>query len=246
MLNGLFSFLSKYFSTDKKLIISIKNITGFYPKNIRIYKIALTHKTASAEIKEGVYDSNERLEFLGDAILSSVIADFLYKKFPYKDEGFLTKLRSRIVSRENLNKVSTKFGLHQMIDFHFHHKNIVAKSMNGDALEAFIGAVYLDRGFNVCKDFIINQIMKNHVDLDSLEKNDKDFKSQLVEWTQSRKSKFEYKVIAEHGKAFEKYYEIQLYINDEPQTIGKGKNKKTAEQAAAEAFLNNENISKSK
>lgn len=237
MLVGVKAFWGQYISADKKLITSIKNITGFYPKNIRIYKVALTHKTASAEIKQGVYDSNERLEFLGDAILGGVVADFLYKKFPFKDEGFLTKLRSRIVSRENLNKVSMKFGLNEMIDFHFHHSHIVAKSMNGDALEAFIGAIYLDRGFETCKQFIIHQIIKNHIDLDLLETTDKDYKSQLVEWTQKNRKKFEYKVIAEHGKAFEKYYDVQLFIDNEPQTLGNGKNKKTAEQAAAEAFL---------
>ena len=234
---GVKAFLGQYISPDKKLITSIKNITGFFPHNLRIYKIALTHKTASAEIKEGVYDSNERLEFLGDAILGGVIADFLYKKFPFKDEGFLTKLRSRIVSRENLNKVSIKFGLNEMIDYHFQNRNIIAKSMNGDALEAFIGAIYLDRGFETCKQFIIHQIIKNHIDLDLLEVTDKDFKSQLVEWTQRHKKKFEYKVIAEHGKAYDKYYDVQLFIDEEPQTIGKGKNKKSAEQAAAEAFL---------
>jgi ribonuclease-3 len=237
MMVGVKAFLGQYISPDKKLITSIKNITGFFPHNLRIYKIALTHKTASAEIKEGVYDSNERLEFLGDAILGGVIADFLYKKFPFKDEGFLTKLRSRIVSRENLNKVSIKFGLNEMIDYHFQNRNIIAKSMNGDALEAFIGAIYLDRGFETCKQFIIHQIIKNHIDLDLLEVTDKDFKSQLVEWTQRHKKKFEYKVIAEHGKAYDKYYDVQLFIDEEPQTIGKGKNKKSAEQAAAEAFL---------
>jgi ribonuclease-3 len=237
MMVGVKAFLGQYISPDKKLITSIKNITGFFPHNLRIYKIALTHKTASAEIKEGVYDSNERLEFLGDAILGGVIADFLYKKFPFKDEGFLTKLRSRIVSRENLNKVSIKFGLNEMIDYHFQNRNIVAKSMNGDALEAFIGAIYLDRGFETCKQFIIHQIIKNHIDLDLLEVTDKDFKSQLVEWTQRHKKKFEYKVIAEHGKAYDKYYDVQLFIDEEPQIIGKGKNKKSAEQAAAEAFL---------
>jgi ribonuclease-3 len=130
-----------------------------------------------------------------------------------------------------------KFGLNEMIDYHFHHKQIIAKSMNGDALEAFIGAIYLDRGFETCKQFIIHQIIKNHIDLDMLETTDKDYKSQLVEWTQKRKKNFEYKVIAEHGKAFDKFYDVQLFIDDEPQTVGKAKNKKTAEQAAAEAFL---------
>ena len=236
MVSGVKAFLGQYISPDKKLINSIKNISGFYPQNLRIYKVALTHKTASAEIRQGVFDSNERLEFLGDAILGGVVADFLYKKFPFKDEGFLTKLRSRIVSRENLNKVSMKFGLNEMIDFHFHSSH-VAKSMNGDALEAFIGAVYLDRGFETCKQFIIQKIIKIHIDLDLLETTDKDFKSQLVEWTQSRKIKFEYKVIAEHGKGYEKYYDVELFIDNVAKTRGKGKNKKTAEQEAAEAFL---------
>jgi ribonuclease-3 len=221
---------------DRKFITSIKNITGFYPSKIRVYKVALTHKTASTEIKQGVFDSNERLEFLGDAILGSVIADFLYKKFPFKDEGFLTKMRSRIVSRESLNKLSVKFGLHELVEFQFKY-NTVAKSMNGDALEAFIGAVYIDKGFETCRKFIIEKIINNHLDIDELETNDTDFKSQMVEWSQKNKKKVEYIITAEHGKGYDKYYEVQLVINGEIKTKGKGKNKKTAEKAAAEVFL---------
>lgn len=221
---------------DRKLITSIRNITGFYPKNIRLYRIALTHKTASTEIKQGVYDSNERLEFLGDAIISSATADFLYKKFPFKDEGFLTKMRAKIVSRESLNKVSMKFGLHELVEFQFHNKN-VSKSLNGDALEAFIGALYLDRGFQASKEFVIDKIIKLHLDIDELESVDNDFKSRMVEWSQKNKKKVVYEVLAEHGKGFDKYYEVALMIDDETVSTGKGKNKKTAEKAAAEMFL---------
>jgi len=236
MVKSVTSFVRQYFSSDKKFIGALKNITGFVPSNIKVYKTALTHKTASSEIKEGVYDSNERLEFLGDAILGAVVAEFLYKKFPFKDEGFLTKLRSRIVSRESLNKVSQKFGLNSMIEFHFHSERI-AKSMHGDALEAFIGAIYIDRGYEVCKQFIINKIIKNHIDLDELETTDKDFKSQLVAWTQKHRKNLEYIVLSETGRGHDKYYVVQLHINGEALSKGNGKNKKSAEQAAAELFL---------
>lgn len=222
--------------TDRRIIRSIKNITGHYPRNLRLYKIALTHKTASSEIKQGVYDSNERLEFLGDAIVSSATADFLYKKFPFKDEGFLTKMRAKIVSRESLNKVSIKFGLHELLEFQLHHNNI-AKSMNGDALEAFIGALYLDRGFNISKEFVIEKIIKLHLDIDELENVDNDFKSRIVEWSQKNRKTVIYNVVGEHGKGFDKYYEVELIVDGESKTLGKGKNKKTAEKAAAEAFL---------
>ena len=160
------SFLSHLFSSDKKLLRSLENILGFFPSNTNLYKSALRHKSAAREIKNGVKDSNERLEYLGDAILGAVVADYVFKKFPYKDEGFLTEMRSKIVSRDNLNKLSRKLGLDALIINN--PDNAVNRSMHGDAFEALIGAIYLDKGYRCAKKFVIGRIISHYLDIDSL------------------------------------------------------------------------------
>ena len=131
----IFRFLSNYFSSDKKLFLSFKNLLGFYPSNLSIYKQCVRHRSASVNIKEGADNSNERLEFLGDAILGAVVAHYLFRKFPFKDEGYLTKIRSRIVSRQNLNNLSRKLGLSNMVEVK-RDQELIYKSAAGDALEA--------------------------------------------------------------------------------------------------------------
>ena len=133
-----------FLSEDKQLFVALKNIFGYYPGNIFLYKLAFRHKSQAIELNNGNRVSNERLEYLGDAILSAVVADHLFKMFPYKDEGFLTEMRSRIVSRVQLNKLSQKMGI-----------NNVYRSMKGDAFEALIGAIYLDKGYNFTRQIII-------------------------------------------------------------------------------------------
>ncbi|MCK4747145.1 MAG: ribonuclease III, partial [Bacteroidales bacterium] len=141
---------------------------GFLPGNRRLYEIAFIHKSASTTCRNGYTINNERLEYLGDAVLSSVIADFLFKKFPYKGEGFLTEMRSKIVCRTNLNKLSRKMGLEKLIESSPEIKS-TSKSMRGDAFEAFIGALYLDKGYDFAKRIIIKRIVNIHIDIDALE-----------------------------------------------------------------------------
>jgi ribonuclease III len=145
VLNSNLKPLRFYFSKEKQLYRAIKNIFGFYPENIFLYKLAVTHKS-QAETYNGVKISNERLEFLGDTVISTVVADYLFRIFPLKDEGFLTEMRSRIVSRVQLNKLSLKLGLDKLI-IHTTGTNSVFRSIKGDAFEAIIGAIYLDKGF---------------------------------------------------------------------------------------------------
>src|SRR5687768_15780284 len=168
---------------EKKLKSSLKNILGFPPQNLFLYEQAFRHNSVAKEIKDGVKDSNERLEFLGDAVLSIVIAEYLFKKFPYKDEGFLTKMRSKIVSREHLNQLSLKLGLNKFL-LQTNHPNIKFSSLHGDAFEALIGAVYLDKGFYCAQTFILNRILKFHVDVEKILLTEIDFKSKLIEWSQ--------------------------------------------------------------
>ena len=237
----LFKFLQHYFSADKKLFLSLRNILGFYPQNISLYKQCLRHRSASVAFKEGADNSNERLEFLGDAVLGASVAHFLFRKFPFKDEGFLTKIRSRIVSRTNLNSLSRKLGLFAMIEVRRENEQIY-KSAGGDALEAFIGAIYLDRGYKDAQDFVVNKLIKLHLDLDEILNTDKDYKSKLVEWSQKEKRAIRYEVAAEKGSGPGKYYIIDLYVDEIKQTTGNGNSKKLAEQHAAEKYLADKEI----
>ncbi len=232
----LFKFFQNYFSSDKKLFLSLKNILGFYPKNIRLYKQCLRHRSASVTLKDGADNSNERLEFLGDAVLGAAVAHYLFRKFPFKDEGFLTKIRSRIVSRANLNSLSRKLGLFDMMEVKRENEQIY-KSAGGDALEAFIGAVYLDRGYTAAQAFVIDKLIKLHLDLEEILNTDKDYKSKLVEWSQKEKRVIRYEVAAERGGGISKYYVIDLYVDEVKQTTGNGNSKKAAEQHAAEKYL---------
>lgn len=225
-----------YFSSDKKLYTSLRNMLGFYPRNIDLYKLAFRHKSAAQELKRGVKDSNERLEYLGDAILSAVIAHYLFQTFPYKDEGFLTKMRSRLVSRTQLNKLAMKLGVDQLIE-----SNVEGsprnKSISGDAFEALIGAIYLDRGYSVAQKFILNRIIKHHIDIDEVESTETDFKSKLIEWVQKEKKEVRFEVLEEIGQGHERQYLVEVVIDNKPQGRGQHFSKKKAEQQAAEETL---------
>ena len=152
---------------EKKFKASLKNILGISPKNLSLYNQAFRHNSVAKEIKEGVKDSNERLEYLGDAVLNTIIAIYLFKKFPYKDEGFLTKMRSKIVSRAHLNQLAVKLGLNKFLSQNT-DPSFKFSSMNGDAFEALIGAIYLDKGFTSTQNFILNRILKFHVDVEKI------------------------------------------------------------------------------
>lgn len=195
--------------------------------------MAFRHSSVAQHVKSGVSNSNERLEFLGDAVLGSVVAHFLFTKFPFRDEGFLTKMRSRIVSRQNINKLAVKMGVESFI-MKVNDARPGFKSMNGDALEAFIGAVYLDKGYKTAQAFVLNRIVKIHVDLEALEHTDTDYKSKMIEWSQKEKKPIRFELVGEEGKGHEKFYTVNLCIEGEVAGTGKGFSKKIAEQMASE------------
>lgn len=224
--------LKGYFSSDKKFIFSIRNIFGFCPENVSLYKLAFLHRSVAIE-SNGHKISNERLEYLGDAVLSSVVADYLFKKFPYKDEGFLTEMRSKIVSREQLNKLSRKLGLAQFIQSNQDSKNFF-RSMEGDAFEAFIGAVYLDRGYNFTKKIIIKRIINVHFDIDELVNFEANFKSKLIEWSQKEKKPIKFNVVTEVGSGTSKQYLVEIKVEDKACATGQDYSIKGAEKIAAE------------
>lgn len=182
------------------------------PENVFLYQLAFRHKSASNQIIKEFKVSNERLEYLGDAILSAVVADYLFKKFPTKSEGFLTEMRARIVSRASLNKLSQKLGLEQLLQYSRDSK-MRYKSLGGDAFEAFIGALYLDKGYKTSYKIIINRIIKYHIDLESLENTEVNFKSRLIEWSQKEKKQIDFDV-TESGENHNKMFVVLVRIEN--------------------------------
>src|SRR6056297_942634 len=196
-----------------------------YPGNLKVYQIAFTHKSASIVSDNHKFINNERLEFLGDAMLAAVIADYLFSYFPFKQEGFLTKMRSRIVSREQLNEIALNLGLQYHIVAQA--KMNGTKNIYGNALEAIIGAIYIDKGYNKTKKFILEKIIKGNINLYELIQNDSDYKSQIIEWAQ--KNHLDVKFIDEEIESTESYMQFFtsiIKVGDEVLGKGKGTSKK--------------------
>ncbi len=225
-----------YFSPHRIYVRKLKNLLGFVPDNVRLYQMAFRHKSVAVAIKEGAKNSNERLEFLGDAVLGSVVAELLFKKYPYKDEGFLTEMRSKIVSRVNLNQLSRKLGLNELIQYDARMISFPNKqgSLLGDAFEALIGAVYLDKGYQFTRSFLLNRIIKPHVDIQLLEMTETNFKSRLIEWCQHLGKEVHFTQIDNPEGESAKMFSIQAVVDKEVCGVGRDFNKKSAEKLAAE------------
>lgn len=218
---------------EKRFKSALKNVLGFSPGNLSLYIQAFRHNSIAKEIKEGIKDSNERLEYLGDSILGSVIADFLFRKFPYKDEGFLTKMRSKMVSRDHLNQLAVKLGLNKFISQNSDPR-LKFSSMNGDAFEALIGAIYLDKGFTFTQKFILNRILKFHVDVEKILETETDFKSKLIEWAQREKKEIQFRMVNEKGNGYDRQFTIAVAVRGEIISEVQHFSKKKAEQLSAE------------
>jgi ribonuclease III len=232
MVLSIFKGLKNYFSSDKEFIFSIRNVFGFFPGNVSLYKLAFLHRSVLVETN-GHKLSNERLEYLGDAVLSSIVADYLFKKFPYKDEGFLTEMRSKIVSRDQLNKLSRKLGLEKFIRFNHDSKNSF-RSMEGDAFEAFIGALYLDKGYNFTRKVFVNRILSVHFDIDELINVEVNYKSRLIEWSQKERKEVNFNVVTEVGSGSGKQYIVEVLVENHLAATGQDYSIKGAEKIAAE------------
>ena len=230
---SLLTFFRYRNKADRALACSIHNIFGFYPKNIELYKLAFTHKSMS--IKNSGYSiSNERLEFLGDAVLSTIVAQFLFKKYPTRQEGFMTEMRSKIVSRASLNKLSHKFGFENLINYARSNEQGKSKSMGGNAFEAFTGALFLDYGYEYAYKIMVNRVIRMHIDLEELEKNETNYKSKLLEWAQRQKRRVVFNQVAVKGAGYDRLYHIQVTIDDEEYGKAADHSIKGAEQLAAE------------
>ena len=228
----------KLFSSPRKEFYSyIKDLTGHSPLKFKLYDIAFIHKSASYVDKMGNVVNNERLEYLGDAVLGTIVEEYLYNRFPFKDEGFLTQLRSRDVNRSFLTQLTFKMGLNRYVVSNANSVN-ESSHLYGDLLEAFIGAIYLDSGYAVTKQFVIKKIFNQHVDIREMEKVDNNFKSQLIEWGQKIKQEVEFKTVnnSEHGS------EKMPFVSDacvEGKVMGRGEgySKKEAQQNAAQQAI---------
>lgn len=219
-------------ASDKKIVSAIRTIAGFTPKNLELYRLATLHSSVAKEGRNGFKESNERLEYLGDAILGAAVADFLFKKFPYKDEGFLTEIRSRIVNRESLNLLARKIGIGSIVQFD--QKNTqLQQVILGNTLEAIVGAVYLDKGYLNCKRFVITKLITPYFDLEELINSNSNFKSRLIEWGQREGKEVKFEIVSVQKGKLHKEFTAQVFVSGDPAGTGYGNSKKKAEQDAA-------------
>jgi len=229
-------FFSTLSSNDKTLRQSIRNITGITPINLDVYHMATQHRSIAKENRQGFRESNERLEYLGDAILGALIAEFLFKKYPFREEGFLTEMRSRIVNRDMLNEISKKMGIGEIVEYSGGGNNNIHrsyKSIYGDTLEALIGAIYLDHGYRKTRKFIFKKILGQYIDIDKIIHTDLNYKSKIIEWAHRNNKEIHFQITELSGKGHNRQFVAELVIGGEPFSKGTGYSKKKAEQDAA-------------
>ncbi|MCF8451085.1 MAG: ribonuclease III [Taibaiella sp.] len=220
-------------SPDKQLLLQLEHLVGFTPKHVAYYRLALMHRSKP----DDVTNSNERLEFLGDAVLGAIVAEYLFKKYPYQDEGYLTELRSRIVRRETMNNVAMRMGLNKLVQYNQNDRGLSRSHIFGNALEALIGAVYLDQGFTKTRNFILNQIIRAYIDLDTMESTDTNYKNQLLSWAQRNNKVLSFDTIDEKTEGTRKLFTVGIMIDSELVASGTGYNKKDAGQVAAKTAM---------
>jgi ribonuclease III len=231
------NLLNANFTGKRAFYSQLKAILGFRPGNRKLYELAFVHKSASIKLADGSLVNNERLEFLGDAILDAAISHYLFEMYDHQDEGFLTKIRSKIVNRDNLNALAEKVGIDRLLISNV-NQHMFGRNLYGNALEALIGAIYLDRGYRVTKKYLIRRVIHHHLDLKELEKTEIDFKSQVIEWAQKHKKEIHFSS-SDHFDAENKslHFSVKLFIDEQPVGSGEGLSKKEAEQHASEEAL---------
>ncbi len=234
LLKFIFKFYNYYISPDRDLAKRLRRLLGFIPSNLNLFKLAFYHKSTSTE-KLYAIQSNERLEYLGDAVLGTIVAEYLFKKYPNSDEGFLTKMRSKIVKRKSLNKIADKMGLDMLLS-EFNNTRL-SRSMLGNALEALVGAVYLERGYHGTKRYVVNRILRGYLDIHELETFDDNYKSQLLEWCQKNGQIVTYKMLAKYKFEKRDRFKVAVMIDGKKLATADDFNKKSAEQTASEKAM---------
>jgi len=226
----------KLFSSPRKeFYLFLRALFNITPKNLNLYETALIHRSVSKTDSRGNWVNNERLEYLGDAILGAVIAEFLYNRFPNMDEGFLTQMRSKLVNRSFLSELTFGIGLNYYIKS---NTNNMAENSHiyGDALEAIIGALYLDKGYQLTRQFIIRKLLLQYVNLDEIQKTNTNYKSQLIEWSQKNKKEVNFETI-EKITENKPYFISTIKVENKIVGKGQGASKKESQQNASRSAL---------
>lgn len=226
-----------FFRKDRESYFRLYKILGFYPRQLRYYQEALLHKSSSVRSEKGRPLNNERLEFLGDAILDAIVADIVYKHFDGKREGFLTNTRSKIVQRETLNKVAVDIGLDKLIKYSS-RINSHNSYMCGNAFEALIGAIYLDLGYAYCMRFMEERILRQYINLDKMAYKEVNFKSKLIEWGQKNRIMLEFRLVEQSKEVSSPVFQTEVLLEGISAGQGTGYSKKESQQIAAKQALN--------
>ncbi|HRK81589.1 MAG TPA: ribonuclease III [Saprospiraceae bacterium] len=224
---------NRFLAPDRELAARLRPLLGYTPANLAVFKLAFSHKSSSTEKSQ--YSNNERLEFLGDAVLGTIIAEYLFKKYPGSDEGFLTKMRSKIVKRQSLNLIADKMGLDEILAEY--NNTRLSRSMLGNALEALVGAIYMERGYVATRNFVIRKMLMNHVNVHELEHYDDNYKSQLLEWCQKNGQTVTYKLLARYKFEKRDRFKVAVMVDGQKVSTADDFNKKSAEQMASERAL---------
>ena len=232
-------------SKGGNFFIQIQDILGFKPKNISVYETAFTHRSMNKRDENGNPINYERLEFIGDAMLSSIIATHLYNEVPFGNEGYLTKMRSKIVSRKHLNELGKELKLIKHVESNISKDNF-GDNIHGNLFEAIVGAIYLDRGYHFCEKFIFNRVIIPYVDIEKLEGKIISYKSLLIEWCQKEKKIFKYQVYEDTGNDDVRHFSVKLHIDSKIVAKGRATSKKKAEEIASKRafFVFQKRISK--
>ena len=237
MLNNIIDRIRLPFRKEKELYSSLYDIIGFYPHDISFYKLALMHKSVMRRNAKGKPVNNERLEFLGDAILDAIVGDIVYQHFPGKREGFLTNTRSKLVQRDTLNKLAQEMGINQLI-LSSGHTSSHNSYMGGNAFEALVGAIYLDQGYNACMRFMNKRILAQMINIDKVAYKEVNFKSKLIEWSQKNKVRLSYEqVLQEKDKNGNPIFEFKVVLEGVEGCAGRGFSKKESQQLASKLTL---------
>lgn len=227
-------FYNYYFHKERELARRLTTMLGFTPAYLSLFKLAFYHKSTFTS-RDYAIANNERLEFLGDAVLSTIVAEYLFKKYPNSDEGFLTKMRSKIVKRNSLDDIADRMGLDLFLANY--NQTRLSKSMLGNALEALVGALYIEVGYEKTKYYVIRRILRRYLDIHELEQFDDNYKSQLLEWCQKNGRQIDYKVLAKYKSDKRDKFKVAVYVDGKKLGTADDFNKKSAEQMASERAM---------
>ncbi len=237
MLKTLKKINNRFFSKKKTLTSQLRSLLGFTPVNLYVFQLAFKHSSMSSQ----AHTNNERLEFLGDAVLDTVVSEYLFKKYPLRGEGFLTEMRSKIVNRKRLGDIGEKMFLQEFLDYDKSYVT-VNSTILGNALEALIGAIYMDAGYQKTKEFVFEKILIPYIDLDELQVSDINYKSRLFEWSQKYNRELTFEVLDEKVKKNVRMFVVGAYIDGEMLGKGQGRSKKDAQKAAAKVVFDLLNV----